>query len=169
MGYLVRRVLCKMCVGLWDRSDTKQRRKSYDLDLLLLTSFLSLPLPLLSLLSRESSRSRGMERYEGLRRFLSLDLLLLLSLLLSFLLPESLLLDLSLFFPPLLISTFTLLPQTLVPSRPLAASSASLASSISTNANPGGLLATQTSLTGPYFAKASSKSYLLASSLNPPM
>merc|ERR1719422_1890092 len=139
----------------------------YDLGLLLLTSFLSLPLPLLSLLSLESSLSRDIERYEGLRRFLSL--LLLLSLLLSFLLPESLLLDLSLFFPPLLISTFTLLPQTLVPSRPLAASSASLASSISTNANPGGLLATQTSLTGPYFAKASSKSYLLASSLNPPI
>merc|ERR1719422_2081606 len=119
----------------------------YDLDLLLLTSFLSLPLPLLSLLSLESSLSRDIERYEGLRRFLSLDLLLLL--------------HLSLFFPPLLISTFTLLPQTLVPSRPLAASSASLAYSISTNANPGGLLATQTSLTGPYFAKASSKSYLL--------
>ena len=53
-----------------------------------------------------------------------------------------------------------LLPQTLVPSNPLAASSASLASSISTNAKPGGLLATQTSLTGPYLAKASSKSYL---------
>merc|ERR1719233_942650 len=137
--------------------------------LLELCSFLSLPLPLLSLLSRESFLSRDIEREEGLRRFLPLDLLLLLSLLLSFLLPESLLLDLSLFLPPLLISTFTLLPHTLVPSKPLAASSASLASSISTNANPGGLLATQTSLTGPYFANASSKSYLLASSLNPPM
>merc|ERR1719350_2321832 len=120
-------------------------------------------------LSRESSLSRDMDLYEGLRRFLSLDLLLDLSLLLSCLLEESLLLLLSLFFPPLLISTFTLLPQTLVPSKPLAASSASLASSISTNAKPGGLLATQTSLTGPYLAKASSRSYLLASSLNPPM
>ena len=57
-------------------------------------------------------------------------------------------------------SIFYLLPQTLVPSKPLTASSASLGSSISTNAKPGGLLATQTFLTGPYLAKASSRSYL---------
>ena len=40
------------------------------------------------------------------------------------------------------------------------ASSASSLASISTNPNPGGLLATQTFFTGPYFPKASSRSYL---------
>merc|ERR1719323_1100941 len=70
---------------------------------------------------------------------------------------------------PLLISTLTLAPAILVPSRPLTASSASLGSSISTNPNPGGLLATHTAFTRPYLEKASSKSNLFASSLSPPM
>merc|ERR1719323_2608062 len=55
---------------------------------------------------------------------------------------------------PLLISTLTLAPAILVPSRPLTASSASLGSSISTNPNPGGLLATHTAFTRPYLENA---------------
>ena len=55
-----------------------------------------------------------------------------------------------------------LTPQSLVPSSPLTASLASLLSSNSTNAKPGGFLATHTSLSGPYLVKASSMSYLLA-------
>ena len=55
-----------------------------------------------------------------------------------------------------------LTPQTLVPSRPRTASSASLVSSNSTKAKPGGFLATQTFFNGPYFPKQSSSSYLLA-------
>jgi len=63
---------------------------------------------------------------------------------------------------PLDISTRTLCPQTLVPSSPRTASSASLESSNSTNAKPGGFLATQTFFRGPYFEQASSSSYLEA-------
>lgn len=63
---------------------------------------------------------------------------------------------------PFDISTRTRFPQTLVPSRPLTASSASLVSSNSTKAKPGGFLATQTFFKGPYFPKQSSSSYLLA-------
>merc|ERR1719309_603222 len=84
--------------------------------------------------------------------------------------PLSLLLSLP---PPrprlgLLISIFTLPPQILMPSSSLTQSRASLGSSISTNPNPGGRLATQTLTTLPILEKASSKSYLFASSFNPP-
>ena len=79
---------------------------------------------------------------------------------------------------PLDISTRTRVPQhrlqpnpqkpitppqaTYVPSRPLTASSASLGSSNSTKAKPGGFLATHTFLKGPYLLKALSISCLLA-------
>merc|ERR1719500_1003735 len=63
---------------------------------------------------------------------------------------------------PVDISTRMRFPQSLVPSSPLTASLASLLSSNSTKAKPGGFLATQTSLSGPYLVKASSMSYLLA-------
>ena len=53
-----------------------------------------------------------------------------------------------------------LTPQSLVPSIPRTESSASLGSSNSTKAKPGGFLATQTFLRGPYLEKASSNSYL---------
>merc|ERR1719500_231249 len=72
-------------------------------------------------------------------------------------------------FPPLLISTFTRLPQSRVPSSSLHASVASLLSSISMKAKPGGLRATHTSRTRPILEKASSRSNLLASSGRPPM
>ena len=55
-----------------------------------------------------------------------------------------------------------LTPQTLVPSKPRTESSASRGSSNSTKANPGGFLATQTFLNGPYLVNASSISYLEA-------
>merc|ERR1719150_3681459 len=112
-------------------------------------------------------RGRGTERYDGLLRLLG-DLLRLRDL--PLLPPRSrdrdLLRPLPPLLPPLLISTLTLLPHTLVPSRPR---TASRGSSISTKAKPGGLLATQTLRTGPYLANESSKSYLLASSRRPPM
>lgn len=80
---------------------------------------------------------------------------------------------------PLDISTLTLVPQqrlrpnksfkkskttdpTHVPSKPRTASSASLGSSNSTNAKPGGFLATHTFLKGPYLLNALSISCLLA-------
>merc|ERR1719500_2660767 len=63
---------------------------------------------------------------------------------------------------PVDISTRIRFPQSLVPSRPRTASLASLLSSNSTKAKPGGFLATHTSLSGPYLVQASSKSYLLA-------
>merc|ERR1719229_1584844 len=64
--------------------------------------------------------------------------------------------------PPFDISTRTRFPHTLVPSRPLTASSASLESSNTMKAKPGGFLATQTSFKCPYFPKQSSSSYLSA-------
>merc|ERR1719192_1238156 len=72
-------------------------------------------------------------------------------------------------FPPLLISTLQRLPHSLVPSSSLTASWASLRSSISTKAKPGGFRATQTSRTRPIRLNASSMSNLLASSGRPPM
>jgi hypothetical protein len=63
---------------------------------------------------------------------------------------------------PLDISTLTLVPQQRVPSKPRTASSASLGSSNSTNAKPGGFLATHTFLKGPYLLNALSISCLLA-------
>lgn len=66
-------------------------------------------------------------------------------------------------------STLARTPQIFDPSRDFTASSASLESSNSTKANPGGRLATQTFRIFPYRRNASSISSLLASSGRPPM
>merc|ERR1719327_1356390 len=65
--------------------------------------------------------------------------------------------------------TFPLLPHILDPSSSLVASSASLGSSIRTNAKPGGRLAIQTFLTLPNLSKASSNSLRVASSPKSPI
>lgn len=66
----------------------------------------------------------------------------------------------SLLVRPLDISTRMRVPQHRVPSKPRTESSASRGSSNSTNANPGGFLATHTFLMFPYFENTFSISYL---------